>query len=352
MGIFDTLYLGNDLPDYLLFFATIIGSLVVAKIITWTTKKFVKAFAKKTKTKADDLLVELLEGPVLLSVFIAALHFGQHLLNMSEQAADFYNRGVMILLFINIAWYLVRFINGAIIHYIKPLTKKTETDLDDHLLPLMRKLVNFLIYSIVLIMVIDKLGFNVSSLLAGLGIGGLAFALAAQDLVGNLFGGIAILMDKPFKIGDRIKVGEVDGYVREIGLRTTRVETFGGTMMVLPNSKVVDSVTENVSAEKERRMVFTIGVEYGTTIAKLEKGKELIVKNIKAVKGLNHKEYNVQFVEFDDSSLNLRIQYWITMAGMDKYFDVQDELNMGIKRDFEKAKIEMAFPTQTVHVKK
>ena len=349
---FDQLYLGNNIPDYIIFFALIFGSLIAAKIITWTTKKFVKAFAAKTKTKADDLLVELLEGPVLFSVFIAALWYGQHLLSLTEQIADFYNRGVMILFFINAAWYLVRLINGAIVHYIKPLTKKTETDLDDHLLPLMRKLVNFVIYAIVLIMVIDKLGFNVGSLLAGLGIGGLAFALAAQDLVSNLFGGIAILMDKPFKIGDRIKVGTVDGYVREIGLRTTRVETFGGTMMVLPNSKVVDSVTENVSAEKERRMVFTIGVEYGTTIAKLEKGKELIIKNIKAVKGLNHKQFSVNFVEFDDSSLNIRTQYWITMDGMDDYFGVQDKLNMGIKRDFEKAKIDMAFPTQTVHVKK
>ncbi len=352
MAFLDNLYLGNSVPDWLIFFCVVLASVLAGKIVTWITKKFVRAMASKTKTKADDLVVDLLEGPVLFTIFIAALYFGQRLLVMSEGVTDIYSKIVMVLFLINIAWYLMRLINGTMIHYIKPMTAKTETDLDDHLLPIIRKLVNFVIVAIVAIMVIDKLGFNVGSLLAGLGIGGLAFALAAQDLVGNLFGGIAILLDKPFKLGDRIKVSGVDGYVREIGLRTTRIETFDGTIIVVPNSTMVDSMTENVSAEKERRMVFTIGVEYDTPVAKLEKGKELIIKNIKAVKGLNHKDYAVQFVEFADSSLNIRVQYWITKAGLDNYWDVQDALNLGIKRDFEKAKIEMAFPTQTVHVKK
>jgi MscS family membrane protein len=159
-------------------------------------------------------------------------------------------------------------------------------------------------------------------------------------------------MDKPFKIGDRIKVADVDGFVREIGLRTTRIETFGGTMIVVPNSKIVDSISENVSAEKERRMAFTIGVEYGTPSKKIEEGKKLIEQNIKKVKGLNHKNFAIHFVEFDDSSLNIRVQYWITPEGMNDYFGVQDKLLLGIKGDFEKAKIDMAFPTQTLHIKK
>ncbi len=352
MAILSQLYLGNALPDYLLFFLIIVGAVIAGKIVTWTTKKFIKSFASKTKTKADDLIVDLLEGPVLFSIFIAALYFGQRLLEMSAGVSDLYGKIVTVLFLINIAWYLMRFFSGLMIHYVTPLTKRTETDLDDHLLPIMKKLINFVIITIILIMIIDKLGYNVSSLLAGLGIGGLAFALAAQDLVANLFGGVAILFDKPFKIGDRIKIGEVDGFVREIGLRTTRIETFGGTMIVLPNSKVVNSVAENISAEKERRMVFTIGVEYDTSVEKLEEAKKLITKNIKAVKGLNHKEFDIHFVEFADSSLNIRVQYWITKEGMNDYFGVQDKLNLGIKKDFEKAGIEMAYPTQTVYVKK
>ncbi len=352
MAFLDTAYLGNTIAEYLIFFAVLVGAVLAGKIITWTTKKFIRSFADKTATKADDLIVDLLEGPVLFTVFIVALYFGERLLTMSEGFSDLYGKVVSILFMINIAWYLMRFINGLIRHYVTPLTAKTKTDLDDHMLPIIRKLINFVIIAIVAIMVIDRLGYNVGSLLAGLGLGGLAFALAAQDLVGNLFGGVAILIDKPFKLGERIKINEVDGFVREIGLRTTRVETFGGTMVVMPNSKVVNSDLENVTAEKQRRMVFTIGVEYDTPVKKLEEGKRLIEKNLKAVKGLNHKEFAIQFVEFAASSLNIRVQYWITPEGMKEYFGVQDKFLFGIKKDFEKAKISMAFPTQTVHLKK
>ena len=352
MAFLTTQYSGNTIADYLIFFAVLVGAVLVGKIITWTTKEFIRSFADKTATKADDLIVDLLEGPVLFTIFIVTLYFGERLLTMSAGFSDLYSKIVSILFIINIAWYLMRFMNGLIKHYVTPLTAKTKTDLDDHMLPIIRKLVNFVIVAIVAIMIIDRLGYNVSSLLAGLGLGGLAFALAAQDMVANLFGGIAILLDKPFKIGDRVKVDTVDGFVREIGLRTTRVETFGGTIIVVPNSKMVNSIAENISAEKERRMTFTIGVEYDTPVKKLEEGKKLIEQNLKKVTGLNHKEFAIHFVEFAASSLNIRVQYWITKKGMDDYFGVQDTLLLGIKKDFEKAKIEMAFPTQTIYVKK
>lgn len=352
MAWFTTTYLGNSIDEYLYFFAVVIAAVLVGKVVTWTTKRFIRVFADKTETKADDLIVDLLEGPVLFTILLVALYFGQRLLTMTEWFADVYGKILSILFMLNIAWYLMRFIGGLMQHYIQPLTEKTDTDLDDHMLPIMKKLINFVIVAIVAIMAIDKLGYNVSSLLAGLGLGGLAFALAAQDLVGNLFGGIAILIDKPFKIGDRIKVEGVDGFVREIGLRTTRVETFGGTMMVLPNSKVVNSVAENITAEKQRRMTFTLGVEYGTSVAKLEEAKRLVVSNIKKVPGLDHKEFSVTFKEFGGSSLDINVIYWITKKGLEEYWGVQDRLLLGIKKDFEKAGIEFAFPTQTVHVKK
>ncbi len=344
-------YFGNTVLEYLFFFSVVAGGVFIGKIITFTSKTILRAFADKTKTRLDDIILTLLEGPVLLSVFLAGLYFGRELLVMSAGFSSFYLKTISILFIFNIAWYLSKLINGLITHYLEPITEKSETDLDDHLLPIARKLVNVIVWAVVGVMAVEKLGYNVSSLIAGLGIGGLAFALAAKDLVGNLFGGIAILMDKPFKVGDRIKVSDVDGFVREIGLRTTRIETFGGTMITVPNSKVVDSVSENVSAEKQRRMTFTIGVEYGTSLAKLEKGKKIIEGHLKKIKGLDNKEFSVSFSEFAASSLNIRVQYWITPEGMNNYFGVQDELYTAIKKDFEKAKIEMAFPTQTVHLK-
>jgi len=348
----DQTYLGNTLGQYALFLGILVCAVLAGKLVTWISKGFLKAFASKTKTKLDDMILYVLEGPVLFTIFILALNFSKDTLTLSPAVADVFAKAITVLWVINGAWYLIRLLGSAITHYVRPMTEKTETDLDDQMLPLLQRLVKIVIVVIAAIMVIEKLGYNVSTLVAGVGLGGLAFALAAQDLIGNLFGGIAILTDKPFKVGERIKINEVDGFVREIGLRTTRVETFGGTMVVMPNSKVVNSDLENVTAEKQRRMVFTIGVEYDTPVKKLEEGKRLIEKNLKAVKGLNHKEFAIQFVEFAASSLNIRVQYWITPEGMKEYFGVQDKFLFGIKKDFEKAGIEFAFPTQTIHLAK
>lgn len=349
---FSATYFGNTVLEYTIFFLVVFGGVLAGKVITWTSKTILRAVADKTKTKLDDIILSLLEGPVLFSVFLLGLYFGKVLLHMSEGFALGYNNVISIMFVMNMAWYLMKLINGLITHYLQPLSEKSTTHLDDHLLPIAKNLVNVIIITITGIMIIDQFGYNVSSLLAGLGLGGLAFALAAKDLVGNLFGGIAILLDKPFKIGDRIKVDSVDGYVREIGLRSTRVETFDGTLITLPNSKIVDSVTENVSAEKMRRMVLVFGVEYSTTSAKLDKAKKIIEGHIKKTKGFDNEKFSVTFNEFAASSLNIRVQYWITKEGMKNYFGLQDTFLSDIKRDFEKAKIDMAFPTQTIHVKK
>ncbi len=346
-------YLGNTLLQYAYFFGIIAGAVIVGKLITWISKNVIRAFADKTETKLDDIIAELFEGPVIFTIFIVTFHFARQVLTLSDTISNGFDKLIAILIILNAAWYLIRFLDSLLVYYIQPLAEKTETDLDDHLLPLLKRIVKIVVIAIALVMMVDRLGYNISTLVAGIGIGGLAFALAAQDLLGNFFGGIAIFSDKPFKIGDRVKIGtDADGFVREIGMRTTRIETFGGTMVILPNRKVADAVLENIATEKQRRMQMTIGVEYGTSVKKLDEAKKLIIKNIKAVEGLDHEAFNVAFNEFADSSLNIKVIYWITKEGMDRYWDVQDELLTGIKADFEKARIEFAFPTQTVYVKK
>ncbi len=339
--------------NFLLFAGLIAAAMLAGKLVTWTSKNILKKFAAKTKTKADDLLVSVLEGPIIFTVFIISLYFARGILDLSARWSSLLDKALIILVIVNAAWYLLRFLDGVIEHYLRPLTAKTETELDGHLLPVIRRILSILIVLIAAIILVDRLGFNVSGLVAGLGIGGLAFALAAQDLLGNFFGGLAIITDKPFKVGDRVKIGtDVDGFVREIGLRTTRIETFGGTMIVIPNRKIADTILEDVSTEKKRRRLITLNLEYGTSVQKLELAKKLVIKNIKNVDGLDHDVYSVTFSAFGPSSLDLNVIFWITKKGIDRYWDVHDELFTGIKRDFEKAKIQFAYPTQTVHVRK
>ena len=328
------------------------GGIILGKIFYWLSTNFIRLFTKKTKTNLDDLLVQYLEKPVMFLIFILGFFYGIKFLTLSEAGILRLDNITEILVTLNIAWFLTGFIDAFLENYLKPMAAKSKTDLDDHLLPIVRKLIKFVIWAITLIMIISKFGYDVSSLVAGLGIGGLAFALAAKDLLGNLFGGVAILADKPFKLRDRIKIGDIDGVVSEIGMRTMQIKTFGGTIITVPNSKVVDSVVENVTKEKARRMVVTLGLEYDTPPLKMEKAKKILMDILKKEKELVHEDSSVYFTNFGASSLDLRVVYWITKEGLKDYWGIQDRINMKILSEFNKAKLGFAYPSQTIYVKK
>jgi MscS family membrane protein len=249
-----------------------------------------------------------------------------------------------------IAWIVINLVDAFIEHYAEPLAKKTESDLDDQLIPIFRKIIKIILVIITAILIISTFGVNVSSLVAGVGIGGLAIALAAQDLLSNLFGGFAILSDKPFKIGDRIKLDDkTDGVVKKISTRSTTIETFGGTEIVMPNSKVANTILENISREKNRRMVLKLSLEYTTPNEKLEKACDLIREIIKKQKNTTD-EVSVFFENFGESDLKFTVIYWI--KDLSKYVETVHEVNMTIKKRLEKENVRFAFPTRTLHVKK
>jgi len=339
----DTIIFGNTISQYLVFAGILAGAVVAGKLITWLSKNILKRVAAKTKTRADDIIVGLFEGPVLLTVFIVALYFARNILTLNGTLRLIVDKLLLLLVIINATWYLIRFLDSVIVNYLEPLTAKTETDLDDHLLPILKRTVNIVIVVIAAIIVIDKLGYNVSSLVAGLGLGGLAFALAAQDLLGNLFGGIAIFTDKPFKIGDTVRTGDIEGTVREIGLRTTRIETYGGTVVVLPNRKVADSNLENISQEKARRVVMTLNLAYGTSAAKVEEAKRIVESRLTRIKGLDQRR-EISLNELGPAGISLRVVYWVQKRELDNQFAIKDELLTSLLREFEKAKILLQQP--------
>ncbi len=349
MDFLYNIYLGNELWRYLIFCAFIIGGVLIGRIIHWISSTIMKAKAEKTESKVDDIIVGLIEKPFVFLLVIGGIFFGSKFLNVSAGFSLFISNVISILLILDIAWFIVFILEAILTHYITPLTEKSKTTMDDALMPILKKVVRFIIFFIALIVIIDRFGYDVTSLVAGLGIGGLAFAFAAKDLLANLFGGAAIFTDKPFKLGDRIKVGDNDGFVREIGLRTTRIETFGGTQIIIPNSQVADSVIENISKERMRRVKITVGVTYDTNYKNMQKAKKILEEAIISVKDTDDKSL-VNFMEFADSSLNFNIIYWV--KNLDNILGAQHNVNMEIKKRFDKAKIDMAFPTRTVYVMK
>jgi len=344
-------YFDNSLLNYVIFFAFIAGGFLFARTVLFFNAHVVRKLTAKTKTELDDVLLELVATPFVVYVIAFSTWVGWQFLKFPTfpMIDTYFGHLLYLVVAFNSAWLIARMSRALIDHYVTPLASKTKTDLDDTLIPILRKLIGFTIYAIALIMVLNHFGQEIGPLLAGLGIGGLAFALAAKDLLGNIFGSITVLTDKPFSIGQRVRVGGHDGFVKEISVRTTKIKTLDGTMLYVPNATFTSTIVENVSREPTRKVLMNIGVTYDTSNAKMKKAVEILNKILAKQKGLDGKHL-VYFTEFGDFSLKILVIYYI--KDKDNILPIKHDVNMQIKEQFEKAKIDMAFPTQTIELKK
>jgi len=344
--------LGNSTMQVLLFIGYLFAGILAAKIIYFLLEKVLKPLVEKTKFKFDDYIFDIIDKPVVLFIAIMGFLWATRQLTLGAKGTSIVDGIIFTFIVINIAYLIVKLIDVVLNKYITSITEKTTSDLDDQLLPIINTISVVVVYGFTIVFILSHFGYQVSSLLAGLGIGGLAFALAAKDILSNLFGSVSIIADKPFKIGDRIKLNEFDGIVREIGLRTTRIKTLEGTYVTIPNNLLTTDAVENISLRKGRKTKLTIGVEYDTSSKKLEEGVKILKGILKKHPGVKDKDYYVHFATFGDFSLGIDVIYWIHTSKYVEIINIRHEINSEIKKQFEKAKIDMAFPTQTVYVKK
>jgi small-conductance mechanosensitive channel len=204
------------------------------------------------------------------------------------------------------------------------------------------------LWSVLMLMILENLGFNISALVASLGIGGVAVALAVQNILGDIFSSLSIAMDKPFEIGDFIIVDDHLGTVEYIGLKTTRIRSLSGEQIVFSNSDLLKSRIHNYKRMYERRVLFGFGVTYQTPLAKLERIPEM-VRDIVTAQAKTRLD-RVHFKEYGDSSLNYEVVYFVLDPDYNRYMDIQQAINLGIFRRFEQERIEFAYPTRTVYV--
>ena len=343
---FDTIYYHNTVLDYLIAFGIVLGALIGGKILYWISKKFISKLTARTKTNLDDIIVDKVEEPVVFGLVLGTSWWAINRLTFPDDGA-FVGHVFGFLTVINITWLIARLSDALIEEYIVPMTEKTESDLDDQLLPIFRKGLRIIIWVLGIIVGLNNAGYDVGAVIAGLGIGGLAFALAAQDTVKNFFGGIMIFADKPFQLGDRIQIGDIDGFVREIGIRSTRIETLAGRLVTVPNSMFSDDAVENVDQEPTRKVTLNLGLTYDTTADQIEEGIA-ILKEIAAEKqDLIGEEVLISFNSFGDFSLGILFIYYIRKEA--DILETQTVMNLAILRRFNEHGLEMAFPTQTVY---
>ncbi|MEC8602717.1 MAG: mechanosensitive ion channel family protein, partial [Bacteroidota bacterium] len=220
-----------------------------------------------------------------------------------------------------------------------------ESGFDDQLIPVIRKALKALIWSLGLIIGLDNIGFDITAMIAGLGIGGLALALAAQDSVKNIFAGVMIFLDKPFKLKDRIQISEFDGTVEEVGIRSTRIRTLEGRIVTIPNCTFTDNSVINVSSQPALKVKINLGLTYDTNENDMQKAIDIledIVKNQEAITD----DYSAGFNGFGDFSLNILFMYYVKPES--HWLDTQTLVNKEILKRFNEEKLDFAFPTQTI----
>ena len=235
-------------------------------------------------------------------------------------------------------------------------TEKTESKFDDMLVPIVRKSLRVTVVLFALVSIAQSLSDKpVSALLAGLGLGGLAFALAAQDTIKNLFGSLVIFTDKPFGLGDRINYDGHDGVIEDVGLRSTRLRRLDGHQVTIPNGELANKSIHNIAKRPFIRRIFTLGVTYDTTPEKVCRAKEILEDILKDHEGMDPKGEmlpRVYFSDFSASSLDFKCMYWYHPAAYWDYMNFSEWVNLEILRRFNEEGIEFAFPTQTIHLAK
>lgn len=344
-------YLGSTVGQYLTFFVILLGSVIAGPLLTNFFERYVKKLTKKTKTKLDDILVRAIRKPLPILIFAIGIYFGLQVLTLPVAVNSVADAAFKAFLILFLASFALRLTERLTKDYFLPKASKTETHLDNQVIPLVSKTVKVFVVIVAALAGMGSFGINVTSLLAGLGIGGLAVALAAKDTLSNIFGSVTIIADRPFKLGDRIRIHDYEGYVQEIGLRSTRLKTSDGRSIIIPNNSVVNRSVINYYTYKNRRIKEILGLKYDTSAKKVRKAMELLEKLLGSTEGVKP-GFQVHFTEFGDFAINIELRYFTnsnTNRGLRK---VRQRVNSSIMDEFDKAKIEFALPTQSVIVEK
>jgi MscS family membrane protein len=349
--ILTNVYFGNPLLAWVYFFATIIIFVLVAKTILYFSKGFGRRITAKIKGEFDDILIDLLEEPIVFLVLILGLFIGYQFLSFSQEINFYFLNVIKLLVLAAITWLIIRIIDVVLEKVLHPIIGKTQTKFDDQIIHVLSKTLKVVIVIMAIIIALDSFGIDVFTLVAGVGIGGLAIAFAAKETISDVFGGISILLSRPFILGDSIDSNGVIGTVEEISLRHTKIRNLDKRLVIIPNAKIAGGIITNITSAPKRKTVWKLGVTYNTSVKKIEEAKKIITKAINSCK-LCENDPKVAFDEFADSSLNILVVFFTKTGKWADMVKARDEVGLQIKKDFEKAKIDFAFPTQTIYLEK
>ena len=344
MEILARTYLWNTLHDWLVALATAIGVLLLLSLTRRVGLRRLSVLAKRTETDLDDLLLEVLQRTQGFALLAVAIYAGTRVLSTPPGVERFLQAGLFLALLFQVALWA----NATLSLVIqKKVAQRMEGDAAKATaLSVLGFAAKVALWSIFLLLGLDNLGVNVTGLVAGLGIGGLAIAFALQNILADLFASLSIVLDNPFVIGDFLVIGDVIGTVEHIGLKTTRMRALSGEQIVLPNGELLKCQIRNFQHLTERRIAFSLGVTYQTPYHRLQAIGPLIRRLIEAQSGVRFDRAHLK--AFGDSDLSYEVVYFVLSPDYNAYMDVHQAILLALYREFESAGIAFAYPTRTL----
>ncbi len=339
---------GNTAIHYAISAVFIVGAILLRRFLTTIFFNQLKKLAAKTETTLDDKLLPALESPVATFVMVTGIFAALKVLKLSETADHSIAAGSTVAFSMVIFWGLLRAFD-AIIDHAAEIAKVKQMGIAAFM-PWIKKSLIAVFVVVGTLMIVQSLGYNVSTILQGLGIGGLAFALAAQDTIANLFGSIVVAIDQPFKIGETVKIGTHTGTVEDIGLRSTKIRLIDKSLVVMPNKLVSSEAIVNLSRSTQRRVEQVVGLTYDTTPDQLA----VIVEDFRGIlladAEVDPTSVMVFFRDLSASSLDVWVVYASREADLKEGFALKQRMNLAIMRAVAARRLSFAYPTSVMHL--
>jgi MscS family membrane protein len=323
------------------------------KYILGIVMGFLAQLSKRTAVEWDDKLFDALKPPIGATLQVLNVYAAVAILNLPRHPTDWVgitNKALTVALIVISAWALIRSVS-LVTHFLSRLTARTQSPLDDRLVPFVGRVLRVAIVIIAGLMVLQESGVQIAGILAGLGIGGLAVALAAKDTLANVFGTITIVADYPFDVGDWIKTKDVEGTVEDIGFRSTKVRTFGNSLVAVPNATLAGSAIENFSRMFKRRISFRVGVTYETTPEQMREAVARVRDVLRNHDDIRQDFWLVYFTDFAASAMEIMIYCFSKTTVWAEFLAVRESLNLQVMQALEEIGVEFAFPSQAVYMR-
>lgn len=341
----DYSFLNNSIRDWTIALGIILISWLAILILKTVVLKRIKKVVARTTTTIDDFLISVIEASIVPLLFVLAFYFGLQYLVFPGRVTKVLHIAVMVV----ITFYLLRSVTSFMGYLFREaLARQEKNEMRER----QSKGILFIVQAVIwlggFIFLIDNLGYDITTLVAGLGIGGIAVALAAQTILGDLFSYFVIFFDKPFEIGDFIVVDDKMGTIESIGVKTTRLRALSGEQLICSNTFLTNSRVHNFRRLQERRAIFTFGVAYQTPVELLERIPEMIKDIINSIPETRFDR--AHWKNFGDSSLNFEVIYFVMKPEMALFMDIQQQVNLKLYRVFQQHNIEFAFPSRTIYL--